>query len=196
MLIECGGGDGGGGSFIAEAQHAVMLLGAHLLHQADIGPILLIVADGADAVNEILLLALHIGGDKHAVFQRGSEEQLAQQLRHRLKELLATGGVAVINERGHKAHALALPLLADGVVNLRAVESIEGGGEGFHIGIFRRAAAQHRRQQGVQRGRLLSKRRDEMGAQKPSLKFLCRKVGQKHTGHKFTSVLHWGSSSV
>ena len=84
MVVERGGGDGGGGGLIAEAQHAVMLGSAHLLHQTDIGPILLIVADSADAVNKVLLLALHVGGNKCAILQRGSKEQLTQQRCHRL----------------------------------------------------------------------------------------------------------------
>ena len=61
---------------VTEAADAIGLPGAHLLQKPQIGPVPLVVADGADGVGQIGLLALHIFLQKPAATGHRVQQQL------------------------------------------------------------------------------------------------------------------------
>ena len=184
--------DPGGGLLVAKAQHAVRLSGAHLLHQPHVGPVLLVVADGPDGVDEVLLLAVHILRQEMAVAGDGIQKQLAQQVGHRLQQLLPRRGEGIVNDGGHEAHTLALALLADGVVDLGAVEGVQRGGQALHIRTAHGAPPQHGGQQRVGGGVLPAQRRHQVGAEHAGLEFTGRQIRQKDVLHDLFSMLVHG----
>ena len=115
----------------------------------------------------------------------GRQDHLAQELRYGLQELFPAQGVGVVDEAAHKAHALALTLLADGVVQLRAVEPVQAGADGPHVRRAHGAPAEHRRQQGPDGGAAPVQRRQEMGAQEPGFELSRREVGEADPLHQF-----------
>ena len=174
---------------VAQAQYAIGLTGTHFLHQPHVRPILLVVADGANGVDQVLLLALHILRQKTAVAGHGIQKQLTQQVSHRLQQLLPCRSKSVVDNRGYKAHTLALALLADRIIDLRAVQGIQRSGQTLHIRAAHGTAPQHRRQQRVGGGRLLLQRRHQMGAENTGLEFTGRQICQKHILHDLFSML-------
>lgn len=128
MAVEGVGGDLLCRTLIAQAADAIGLRGAHLLQQAEVGPISLVIADGADAVNEVDLLTVHIFLQVVAAMGDGVQKQLAHQLSHGLQQLFTARGEAIVDAAGHKAHALALTIFADGGGDGGAIEGIHGGG--------------------------------------------------------------------
>ena len=138
---------------IPQAADAVRLIGAHLLQQPEIGPVALVVADGTDAVDEVHLFAVHILLQIAPAVGHGVQKQLPHQLGHGLKKLLSAQGKAVVDAAGHKAHALALPVFADGSADGGAVECIHGGGQRLHVRATHGAPVQNRGKQCIIRGR-------------------------------------------
>ena len=173
---------------VTEAADAIGLPGAHLLQKPQIGPVPLVVADGADGVGQIGLLALHIFLQKPAATGHRVQQQLPQQLRRRLQQRFIPGDEPVVDKAGHEAKALRLPPLADGGADLCAVEPIHGRSELLHVRAAHGAAVQHRRQQGVVGRRFLGQRRDELGRQHPGFEFPCRQIGQIHMGHELPAL--------
>ena len=185
---------GGGplhGLLVPQAADAVGLPGAELLQEAEVRPVPLVVADGADGVRQVVPLALHVVREEAAAAGDGLEDHLAQELRHGLQELLAAESVGVVNETAHEAHALALALLADGVVQLGAVEPVQPGADGPHVRRAHGAPAEHRRQQGPDGGAAPVQRRQEMGAQEPGFELSRREVGEADPLHQFLANHNW-----
>ena len=170
---------------VPQAADAVGFPGAELLQEAQVRPVPLVVADGADGIRQVVPLALHIVREEAAAAGDGRQDHLAHELRHGLQELFPAQGVGVVNEAAHKAHALALALLADGVVQLRAVEPVQSGTDGPHVRRAHGAPAEHRRQQGPDGGAAPVQRRQEMGAQEPGFELSRREVGEADPLHQF-----------
>ena len=188
VLIELLVVDLRGALFVAPAAHAVGLRRAHLLEQTAVGPVALVVADGADGVDQVRLFALHILRQEPPAARHGIEKQLAEQLRRGFKQRLAAGGVAVVDDRRDEADALALAALADRRAEVHAVEPVHGGGQTLHVGIAHRAAAEHRRQQRVPRGRLAPQRRHQLRAEAACLEFCGGQIGQINIFHDLSAV--------
>ena len=104
--------------------------------------------------------------------------QFSQQFRHRLQQMLAARGIAVVNKAGHKAHALVFSLFPHRVIDGGIVEIVHPGGKGPHIRAAHRAPAQHRRQQRVGAGSLLPQGGDELGGEQAGFEFSGRQIGQ------------------
>ena len=171
------------GVLVAQTQHAVGLIGAHLLHQAHVRPIPLVVFQRPDGVQQILPLAVHIRRHKAAVAGDGVQQQLAHQLRHRLQQLFPAGGKGVVDALCHEAHALPLPFLANGIVDGGAVEGVQGGAEALHVRVAHGAPAQHRRHQGVIPRRLPAQVGDELHAEQARFELALVQVREIHVLH-------------
>ena len=182
---------------VAQTQDAVRLAGAHLLHEPDLRPVPLVVAQRADGVDEVGLFAVHILRQKAAVPGHRLQQHLAHQLRHRLQQLFAVGCEGVVDEVCGKADALALPLLADDAVHRSAVQRIHGGGQALHIRVAHGAAAQHGGQQriGGRGGAIQSG--DEIQRQAAGFEFAGGQIGQEYIRHDLPAIfIHGGTSSV
>ena len=164
--------------FPAQAADAVRLPGAHLLQQAGVGIVPLIVDQAADGVDEVCLFTFKIGGHKPAMVGHRLTDQLAHQLCHRLQKLLPAGDEAVVNKAGHKANALVLPFFPDRIVHPCAVEVIHPGGQGSQVGIGDGAPPQNRCQQRVGSHGLVPQRRHELGGEEARLEFSGGQVRQ------------------
>ena len=169
-----------GAPLVSQAADTVGLAVAHLPQQAGIGVLPLVVHLAADGVDQVGFLPLKIGGHKAAPLCDGIAHQLSQQLRHRLQQLLPAGDVAVVDEAGHEAHALILPLLADGVVHRGAVQPVQLGGQRPQVRIPHGAPPQDGRQQRIGGCRLLPQGGDELGRQQAGLEFSGLEIGEIH----------------
>ena len=187
------GGDLLGRLLIAQAADAVGLPGAHLLQQAEIGPVPLVVADGADAVDEVDLFAVHVFLQIPAAPGDGVQKQLAHQLGHGLQQFFTAQGEAIVDTAGHKAHALTLAIFADGRGDGGAIEGIHGGGQGLHIRIAHGAAVQDRRQKCVIGCPVPVQRRDELGGKTAGFEFPGGQDREVDIGHEFFAIfVHQG----
>ncbi len=134
----------------------------------------------ADGVDQVGLLPLKIGGHKAPPLRHRVADQLSQQLRHRLQQLLPAGGKAVVDEAGHKAHALVLALFADGVVD-RAPYSRSSRADSAPMSGYRdRAPPQDSRQQRAGGGCLPPQGGDELGREQAGLELSGRQIGEIH----------------
>ena len=188
--------DAAGRLLVAQAQHAVRLAGAHLLHQPDVRPVPLVVPQGTEGIDEVFLLAVHVFAEKASAPGDGVQQQLAQHGGHRLKELLAAGREGVVDEPGGEAHALALALLADGVVHRCAVEGVQRGGQALHVRAAHRTAAQHGGQQRVGGGRLPAQASDKVQRQAAGFEFTGGQIRQEHVLHDLPTVFIHRTTSV
>ena len=118
---------------VAQPQHTVRFTGAHLLHQPDVRPVPLVVLQSADGIDQVGLLAVHILAEEPSPLGHRLQQQLAQQLCHRLQQLLAMGREGVVDESGRKAHALTLALLAHGIVDIGAIQRVQRRRQALHI---------------------------------------------------------------
>ena len=181
--------------FVAQAQDAVRLAGAHLLHEPDVRPVTLVVAQRADGVNEVGLLTGHVVRQKMALCGDGVQQHLPRQRRHRLQQLFAVGREGIVDEGGGKADALALSLLADNAVHRGAVQRVHGGGQLLHVRIAGRPAAQYRRQQCVGRCGRAVQSGDQVHCQAAGLEFPGGQIGQEHVLHDLPTIfIHDGTS--
>ena len=146
-------GDGRSASLIAQLVHAEGLLPAHDLGQAVAGIHPLVVDLAPDAVQQVGLLPGHIVGPEDAVFRGGVQQHLAQQGGGGLQNGLPLQGVGVVQETGHKAHALGLALVAHHGLDGSAIQLVQGGGHGLHIRVGPGAPAEHGGDQGILRRR-------------------------------------------
>ena len=165
---------------IAQAADAVGLFAAHLLQQAGVGILPLVVHLAADGVDQVGLLPLKIGGHKAPPLGHRVAQQFSQQLRHRLQQLLPAGDIAVVDEAGYEAHALVLPLLADRVIHRGAVQPVQLGGQSAQVRVPHRAPAQDGRQQRAGGGCLPPQGGDELGREQAGLELSGRQIGEIH----------------
>ena len=180
---------------VAQPQHAVRLAGAHLLHQPDVRPVPLVVLQSADGIDQVGLLAVHILAEEPSPLGHRLQQQLAQQLCHRLQQLLAMGREGVVDESGRKAHALALALLAHGIVDIGAIQRVQRSGQALHIRVPDGAPPHNGGQQRVGRCRLPAQRRDEIQRQTARLEMLCGQIRQEHVLHDLPAVLKHSPTS-
>ena len=173
----------------AQTQHAVRLSGAHLLHQPDVRPVPLVVADGTDAVQQVGPLTVHILRQIPAVTGDGVQQQLSQQGGGGLQQLFSPGGEAVVHYRGHKADALALRPFADGGVDLCAVELVHGGGQLLDIRTAHGAPLEHQRQQRAAGRRLPAQGRDELRGKAAGFELFGRQIGEIYPVHDLAAGL-------
>ena len=180
---------------VAQTQDAVRLAGAHLLHEPDVRPVTLVVAQRADGVNEVGLLTGHVVRQKMALRGDRVQQHLPRQRRHRLQQLFAVRREGIVDEGGGKADALALSLLADNAVHRGAVQRVHGCGQLLHVRIAGRPAAQHRRQQCVGRCGRAVQSGDQVHCQAAGLEFPGGQIGQEHVLHDLPTIfIHDGTS--
>ena len=180
---------------VAQTQDAVRLAGAHLLHEPDVRPVTLVVAQRADGVNEVGFLSGHVVRQEMALCGDGVQQHLPRQCRHRLQQLFAVGREGIVDEGGGKADALALSLLADNAVHRGAVQRVHGGGQLLHVRIAGRPAAQYRRQQCVGRCGRAVQSGDQVHCQAAGLEFPGGQIGQEHVLHDLPTIfIHDGTS--
>ena len=153
--IEGLAGDGLGLGLRAQLVDAVGLPLAHEAAQAGEGVLQLIVDFSPDLVDQVGLLAVHIGGDKGLPFPGRAKDQLSQQGGGRLQNMRVTRHEGVVQEAAPEADALDLPFFADDGLNAAAVQIVQGGGQGLHIRVVLGAPAQNLGQQGVKGGGFL-----------------------------------------
>ena len=181
--------DGGGGSLVAQTADAVGLIAAHLLQKPQVRPVPLIVADGADAVQQVGPLAVHIFRQIPAVAGDGVQQQLPQQGGGGLQQLFSLGGEAVVHYRGHKADALALRPLADGGVDLGPIEPVHGGGQLLDVRAAHGAPLEHQRQQRPIGRRFPAQGGDELGGQAAGFELFGRQIGEIYPVHDLAAGL-------
>lgn len=93
--------------------------------------------------------------------------------------------VGVVQEAAHEADALGLSLLTDGRLNGTAVELIQGGGEGLHVGMLPCAPAENIGQEGVGRRGLGIQRHHEGNGEQIALEFIGLHRRQTDAGQQF-----------
>ena len=98
------------------------------------------------------------------------------------------GREGVVDESGRKAHALALALLAHGIVDIGAIQRVQRRGQALHIRVPDGAPPHNGRQQRVGRRRLPAQRRDEIQRQTARLEMLCGQIRQEHVLHDLPAV--------
>ena len=171
----------------AEPVDAVALTAAHLLQKPRVGVVALVVENALDGVDQIFLLTLHIVAQEAPVPRERVEQQLAEQVGHRLEQPLSAGDITLVKKAADKAEALILALLAHGVGDGRPVQAVQLRGDRAHIAVRGRAAAQHGGQQRTGGDGALFQRRDELCAQHAGLEFCGGDVGQKNALRQFLS---------
>ena len=181
--------DGCGGSLVSQAADAVGLVPAHLLQKAQVRPVPLVVADGTDAVQQVGPLTVHILRQIPAVAGDGVQQQLSQQGGGGLQQLFPLGSEAVVHYRGHKADALALRPLADGRVDLCAVELVHGGGQLLDIRAAHGAPLEHQRQQRAVGRRLPPQGRDKLRRKAAGFELFGRQIGEIYPVHDLAAGL-------
>ena len=196
LLPQHGGLGGRDGLLGTQLVHTVALLGTHLLDEAVGGVGALIVDLRADAVNEIGLLTVHIGPGEDTLLRIGLEQHLAQQTGGGLHDVLPLQGVGIVQEAGHKAHALGLTLLAHGGLDGATVQLVQSGGQRLHIGVYPGAPAQDVGDQGIQTGLVLRQGGHQSNGQVCTFELVGVDTAQPHTGKKFLPdhIRHNGSS--
>ena len=184
----------GGGLLRAETGYAVALAAAHLLQQALVGVLALVVKRGADRVDQIILLALHVVRAEHAALPRRAEQHLAEQVGGGLEQLFAAGRELVVNEAGDEAEAVVFALLAHREAQPRAVQQVERAGQRAHVGMALRAAAQHGGQQRARRGAGRLHRRHELHGQQPRFELLRTDIVEVYAGRQLLANRDHGGS--
>ena len=172
---------------IPKLVHAEGLLPAHQLAQPGAGIAALVVYLSPDPVNQIVLFLPDIVGQEAFSLGSGGEEQLAQQGCGGLQDGFPLQGVGVVQEAGHKAHALGLALPADNRLDGPAIQLVQGGGEGLQVRMGGSAPAEHRGYQGVGGRGLPLQRRQHGQPQIGAFEFIGVDGAQPHTGHQFPS---------
>ena len=165
------------------------MIAAHLLQKPQVRPVPLIVADGADAVQQVGPLAVHIFRQIPAVAGDGVQQQLPQQGGGGLQQLFSLGGEAVVHYRGHKADALALRPLADGGVDLGPIELVHGGGQLLDVRAAHGAPLEHQRQQRPIGRRFPAQGGDELGGQAAGFELFGRQIGEIYPVHDLAAGL-------
>ena len=168
----------------AQAAEAVGLPRAHHLQQPPRGVGALVVEVAADKVGKVGPLALHIVPPEAAVAGGGAQEQLPQQVRHRLQQPLAVRDEPLVHKARHKAEDLVLPLLADSGLQPGTVEPVQLAREGGHIRKALGAPAQYVHQQGVAPGGPLLQGHHQLGAEKAGLELLRGNTGEIYVVHE------------
>ena len=167
------------------------LAGAHQLHQALHGVGVLVVFLRADALAELVALAVHIVRQQQPAARVGAQQQLAQQGGHLAQQRRALRQQAVLREGGEEAAALHLAHAAHGALRLRAVEGIQARGDALHVRQAHRPAAQHAGYQRVHGGRLRVQLAEQRERQRPRFEFPRAQGRQPHAGQQFFApVVH------
>ena len=179
--------EGGGDLLVAKAGHAVRLAGAHLLEETAVGVGALVVQNAADGVDEVGFFALEVLLQEEPVPGDGPADELSQQGGGGLQQAFAAGGEAVVDEAGHKAHALGLAFFADGVVDPGAIELVQAGGKGPHVRAGGGAPAEDGGEQRVGGGGLPPQGDHELGGEKVCLEFLRREMREEHAAGELRS---------
>ena len=99
------------------------------------------------------------------------------------------GREGVVDKAGGKAHALALTLFADGIVDIGAVQRIQRGGQALHIRAADGTPPQHSGQQRVGRRCLSLQRCDQLHGHAAGFEALCGQIRQKHVLHDLPSII-------
>ena len=173
----------------AQTADAVRLPCAHFLQKPAVGIIPLVIDEAADGIQKIGLLRIKISRYKPSPLRYRIADQLTQQLRDRLQQMLSARGKAVVNQAGHKTHALIFAFFTHCIVDPGAVQPVQPGRKLPHVRSADRAPPQHSRQQRPGAGRLLLQRRDKLGREQTGLEFTRRQirqiytVGQLNSGH-------------
>ena len=170
---------------ISQLVHAVGLSGTHLLGQPEDGVGPLLVDLGLDTVDEVGALLTGVVRAERPVLGIGLQKELPQEADGVLQDAGLPGGKGVVQEAGHKAHRLGLPLFPHRRLNGAAVEVVQGGGEGFQVGMAGGAPPQHIGQQGVGGGRLLRQGGHQGEGEQVALEFIGMHRRQPDAGHQF-----------
>lgn len=168
---------------LAEAGHGVVLAAAHVRVQALDGVGALVVHPGADALEQLLALAVHNVGPQQAAARVRVQQEVGHVRREPGKHVLAHR--AVVGKLGLKTHGLDLAELAHARRDARAVEAFELGRDRLQIGQARAAAPQHIRQHGRAGRRRAPQLRQQVHAQPRGLELVRAQGGQPHAGENF-----------
>ena len=168
---------------LAEAGHGVVLAAAHVRVQALDGVGALVVHPGADALEQLLALAVDNVGPQQAAARVRVQQEVGHIGRQPGKHVLAHR--AVVGKLGLEAHGLDFTELAHARRDARAVEALELGRDRLQIGQARAAAPQHIRQYGRARRRRAPQLRQQVHAQPRGLELIRAQGGQPHAGENF-----------
>ena len=147
----------------------------------------LVVYAGADIVNKLFLLALHIILHKKAAAGGGGDKHFPKKPGNAFKKLLPIGSEAVGNEARIKAKSEDLALLADNGEDTRPVKLVAGCGNGVHIGVEGSAAAEHAGNESVEGNGLSFKLGEQAEAQTVGLELVCLQAAEPYSGKYFFS---------
>ena len=190
----------------AERGLAVGLVFAHQLGQAFGRPGARVVFLRRDAVDQALALARGVVRAEHAVLQIRVIQQVGEQADDLGSQPVRTRGIGLVDAVGQKADAQAFALLAHGGFDARAVQLVQRPADRAQVGQLCRAAAQHLRQAGAQRGVRPAEREQQPGAQHRPFELRRGHAGEVHPvaqlfpGHllyrlhhfpRFRRVLHY-----
>ena len=176
---------------VAETVDGVVFAAAHLLDAARDRPADLVVDSGADGLQQLVALAVHILRQQQAAARVGRAQQLAQQLAGAAQRVGAGGKELLLRDAGKEAQALDLAEAAHDRLDRGAVQLVQAAGDRLHVAVGGGAAAQHLRQQRVHRRGLAPQLRQQADAQARGLEFVGADVGQPHAAHELRScVLH------
>ena len=179
--------DGPGGGLIAQAVHPEGLSSAHLPLEPQEGVAALVVDLGADAVDQILPLTVGIVAAEYPLLRAGTEQELPQQGGGLLEDGRAVQGVGVVQKAAQEAHALDLAPGADHRFDGAAVQLVQRGGQGLHVGVRLGAPAEDRGEQGVAGRRRPVQRNQERRPQNAGLEFFGMDRRQMDAGKQFAS---------
>ena len=167
----------------AETGHGVVLAAAHVGVQPLDGVGALVVHAGADALEQLLTLAVHDIRPQQAAARVRVQQEVCHVGREPGEDLLAHR--AVVGKLGLEAHGLDLAELAHARRDARAVEAFELGCDRLQIGQARAAAPQHIRQHGRAGRRRAPQLRQQVHAQPRGLELVRAQGGQPHAGENF-----------
>lgn len=124
------------------------------------------------AVEQLILFAVDIFGQKQAALGAGSEQYLAAKICNAFKNSAAVGQIFVVGKARKKSDALYLADLAHNRLDIAAVKPVKFGRERLHIGVISAAAAQNIGDERVHRRRFAVKLSQQADAQTSGLEFV------------------------
>ena len=179
----------------AQAADGEVLKAAHLLDAAGEGIAAFVVDAAADALQQLLLLAVHILGQQQAAPGLGREQHVRHQAHGAGQQRFSPGQIGLLREAAVKADAMDLAHPAHHRLNGRAVKLVHPAAQGFHIAVAGGAPAEHIGEQGVHGSALPPQLGQQGKTHACGLEFVAAQMAEKYAGQKLCpGILHGGTS--